>query len=218
MPKYGCFLIFLQIYLATVLVSFFNPHPARSPSATPCPQYGDTKSTHVSILTRPVGRVQRCGVVASPCPSTGFNPHPARRPSATARRFGHPGGLQTVSILTRPVSRVQRRNMSRDRQSVPLVSILTRPVSRVQRRNMSRDRQSVPLVSILTRPVSRVQRRNPCPARSVCFNPHPAREPSATARSDSLCFNPHPAREPGATSIHSISRLACRLFQSSPGP
>ena len=39
----------------------FNPHPARGPSATKVSVGNDVAAEHVSILTRPVGRVQQWG-------------------------------------------------------------------------------------------------------------------------------------------------------------
>ena len=60
----------------------FNPHPAREPGATR-PMLLIAVATSVSILTRPVSRVQPCAQYDG--------------------RFGD----VVVSILTRPVSRVQ---------------------------------------------------------------------------------------------------------------
>ena len=58
----------------------------------------------------------------------------------------------------------------------------------------------------------------------MCFNPHPARRPGATAPPQGRhprfdCFNPHPARRPGATrSTTPSSKSGFEKFQSSPGP
>ena len=97
--------------------SCFNPHPARGPSATQghAQQAGRQQ---VSILTRPVGRVQRkagdyasqqLGFQSSPGPWAecnvaaiagavvvgGFNPHPARGPSATPGAATPPRSMRT---------------------------------------------------------------------------------------------------------------------------
>ena len=135
----------------------------------------------VSILTRPVGRVQQ---------SSSSNHHPTYRVSILTRPVGRVqlvqrrpsrGGLVSVSILTRPVGRVQPFVRSLEICESD-VSILTRPVGRVQPIIERVFIHMVHLVSILTRPVGRVQRPRPglsTPPR-YRFNPHPARRPSAT--------------------------------------
>ena len=161
----------------------FNPHPAREPGATvearPVPDIGLQVSiltrpvsrvqhrrgrghlrdaVSVSILTRPVSRVQRCGVAASRHPSTGFNPHPAREPGATTVNSTRETNGIAVSILTRPVSRVQRTTLVHTSSLDP------------------------------------------------CFNPHPAREPGATP-SYARCtkaingFQSSPGSRAGATNV-----------------
>ena len=86
----------------------FNPHPAREPGATHTVTSLGDFNIRVSILTRPVSRVQQWdGYVADQ-------------------------GGRRVSILTRPVSRVQRFVDRGNGFWHFDVSILTRPVSRVQ--------------------------------------------------------------------------------------
>ena len=86
----------------------------------------------VSILTRPVGRVQRPRSRRRRRLRRCFNPHPARGPSATRRGQYGLADLQPVSILTRPVGRVQRSFAWSFATVLHVVSILTRPVGRVQ--------------------------------------------------------------------------------------
>ncbi len=184
----------------------FNPHPARRPSATQLRRQLPVLLAHVSILTRPEGRVLRISrrvrvpgstgpavFQSSPGPKaecygslatsgagcTGFNPHPARRPSAT----GEGDDLAprpAVSILTRPEGRVLRPVAVRRYR--PPDSFNPHPARR-------------PSATAAT-PTS--------PSATPGFNPHPARRPSATRprsrrRSAGGCFNPHPARRPSAT-------------------
>ena len=156
----------------------FNPHPSRRTGATliPAPV---AQRKHVSILTRPEGRVQRNNPKRLPIPQVGFNPHPSRRTGATSagpqmgqhvvvcfnphpsRRTGAtvawPRSRRccSVSILTRPEGRVQPgHRLPRGRRAG--VSILTRPEGRVQ---LPPPVWSVAWVkvSILTRPEGRVQ-------------------------------------------------------------
>jgi len=61
----------------------FNPHPSRRTGATvQLVQF--VRLQHVSILTRPEGRVQRERAIACEMPSS-FNPHPSRRTGATVQ-------------------------------------------------------------------------------------------------------------------------------------
>ena len=133
----------------------FNPHPAREPSATPN-HAAPHLELHVSILTRPVSRVQRRPLVTWRC-------------------------SVPVSILTRPVSRVQRHPTGRT--SGPYHARFNPHPAREPGATLGlRSWRCRHPVSILTRPVSRVQRG--CAGRMTpaisSFNPHPAREPSAT--------------------------------------
>ena len=135
----------------------FNPHPARRPGATtptgatynqsvavsipPGQKAGCNTArasdgpgplVHVSILTRPSGRVQQ----------------------RNSRRRQH--AVLVVSILTRPEGRVQHRHQPRYRGPPVDVSILTRPEGRVQRAGPLLQTCQM-AVSILTRPSGRVQ-------------------------------------------------------------
>ena len=185
----------------------------------------------VSILTRPVGRVQlalhymasktlvlfqsspgpwaECNWRCTTWPARRwccFNPHPARGPSATYPVCPRNIARTVVSILTRPVGRVQHSLISQTSQVIHLVSILTRPVGRVQHWCTQRGHQRHQHVSILTRPVGRVQL--PCCRLSLVgslfqSSPGPWAEcncPGLSRRSAPRCFNPHPARGPSATS------------------
>ena len=111
----------------------FIPHPAFWLGATGPPATWVRGRLHVSILTRPSGRVQ-------PQPGVGG------------------GGVHPVSILTRPEGRVQHLAAGVTGNSVGAVSILTRPEGRVQHLAAGVTGNSVGAVSILTRPEGRVQR------------------------------------------------------------
>ena len=76
----------------------FNPHPTRRSGATR-PRQVAKEQTHVSILTRPEGRVLRAGpglwqaqtwFQSSPDPKVGCYPPPFRRPRSTDRFNPHP--------------------------------------------------------------------------------------------------------------------------------
>ena len=85
----------------------FNPHPPVGAGAARDARAAGCVGQHVSILTRPWGRVQR-------------------------ERVGRVFGVVAVSILTRPWGRVQHQ-IARN-ENIPFsVSILTRPWGRVQR-------------------------------------------------------------------------------------
>ena len=154
----------------------------------------------VSILTRPVGRVQLTISPSASTAPTSFNPHPARGPSATSWAGTLMDGCSVaVSILTRPVGRVQLRKIIAEMVSYNEFQSSPGPWAECNRT------------------------AGPRPRRSCCFNPHPARGPSATISSafpgtpSPAGFNPHPARGPSATMP--IAGLPRRLwFQSSPGP
>ena len=78
----------------------FNPHPAREPSATSAGR-GAGDAAAVSILTRPVSRVQRTARSMGSSSSTGFNPHPAREPSATPIPVFSTCSPRTSSIMAK---------------------------------------------------------------------------------------------------------------------
>ena len=145
-------------------------------------EIGNLLYIHVSILTRPEGRVQRRSGAnltassrfqSSPVPKDGcncamvhlfnlaprFQSSPVPKDGCNAKPNGQPLPSKLVSILTRPEGRVQ---LAGRQVSVALsgVSILTRPEGRVQRQFLSSDNEWQ-LVSILTRPEGRVQLANP---------------------------------------------------------
>ena len=153
----------------------------------------------VSILTRPVGRVQRVATVTVIERQIGFNPHPARGPSATRDALERLHAPPPVSILTRPVGRVQRWTRWTARCWPAFVSILTRPVGRVQRK------------ACATCIYRKEFQSSPGPW-AECNLPH------TPMISLPFCFNPHPARGPSATARCSAASTSSSLFQSSPGP
>ena len=180
----------------------FQSSPARGPGATKTPGPAATPKQIVSILTRPVGRVQR----------------------------RHPSGLVVVvavSILTRPVGRVQRE-AGQARTVAHPVSILTRPVGRVQppRRNPGPAVQRPCFNPHPARgPGATIMRRRRSGSTKSGFqsSPGPWAGCNAIARyrysQPSASFNPHPARGPGATASVSPSEPPkISSFQSSPGP
>ena len=63
----------------------------------------------VSILTRPLRRVQPRRRGPDPGGGRCFNPHPPVEAGATVRFRGIMNRLNRVSILTRPLRRVQHR-------------------------------------------------------------------------------------------------------------
>src|SRR5581483_3756571 len=131
------------------------------------------------------------------------------------------GDVGRVAIPTLPDRRVRPCD-SPLRPARMAVSIPTRPESRV--------RHGSPLLGVR----HRVFQSPPGP-RAGCdalvqpfsvvtpmrFNPHPAREPGATARQHPAAvlhtgFNPHPAREPGATNITVSVRGTINSFNPHP--
>ena len=110
----------------------------------------------VSILTRPVSRVQLVIVRASHCGPFCFNPHPAREPGATTTPLSTSRSM-IVSILTRPVSRVQHRGCWTK----------TKTASGFNPHPAREPGATPPWSTWLG-------------TSGKCFNPHPAREPGAT--------------------------------------
>ena len=112
---------------------------------------------HVSILTRPEGRVLRVPTPSGASSARCFNPHPARRPGATCQRVGRNAG--PAGFNPHPARRPGA----------------TGKLAVVTKRNYGG-------VSILTRPEGRVLRSRAYSARlhPDSFNPHPARRPGAT--------------------------------------
>ena len=179
----------------------FNPHPALRPGASS--DHGERPSLfHVSILTRPCGRVLQSAVVHGGW-RRGFNPHPALRPGASWDRSAAPACF--AGFNPHPALRPGASATSRSLRPARQVSILTRPCGRV-----------------LPSPA-----HQPQPPASR-FNPHPALRPGAsifalqmeqivdvfqsspglaagcfimatTPTSANSCFNPHPALRPGAS-------------------
>jgi len=155
-PKAECY---ATVTAAPLLATTFQSSPGPKAECYRCRHGHDLDGGAVSILTRPEGRVL---------------PYP--------RPFCYGEALR-VSILTRPEGRVLLVRCDHQERLLRRVSILTRPEGRVLR-DRERRRHVVDIgVSILTRPEGRVL---PLPSRSrpgwwCCFNPHPARRPSATA-------------------------------------
>ena len=154
----------------------------------------------------PGPKAERCMTSAAACePRTGFNPRPARRPSAAAHSVGTDGAAPHVSILARPEGRTLQRRGPVGRSATRRVSILARPEGRalhtcarvrphvsntvsILARPEGRALHSpgavsghLQIVSILARPEGRAlpTRRGWPPPTSSCFNPRPARRPSA---------------------------------------
>ena len=228
-------------------LSSFNPRPARRPSATPREQQRFHPLV-VSILARPGGRALRPAAAAARAGASSFNPRPARRPSAT-----WPGGWSDWppyrGFNPRPARRPSatvaggpERAVDRGFQSSPGPE-----AEHTQAAGMLADDI---VVSILARPGGRGATRTlrAWPASSCCFNPRPARRPSATAGAPRLWavvtvfqsspgpeaeryalagrsqaevaagFNPRPARRPSATAYLLRGWAWEMWFQSSPGP
>ena len=186
----------------------FQSSPGLSTGCNPIGRLRQAITCPVSILTRPFDRVQQSAEEAR---SETINVSILTRPFDRVQpvHVTVPPALEEVSILTRPFDRVQPRvkNFSRSAQScfnphpafrpgatqwdedlasILEVSILTRPFDRVQRKPSAPNR-GANYVSILTRPFDRVQLaaalRRGAP---LCFNPHPAFRPGATANARSL--------------------------------
>ncbi len=90
----------------TAWMTGFNPHPAPGPDATgPVEVHGGDGGV-VSILIRPLGRMQQ-ERPAGAAVHSGFNPHPAPGPDATIiDRYSVQ--FFRVSILIRPLGRMQQ--------------------------------------------------------------------------------------------------------------
>ncbi len=85
----------------------------------------------VSILSRPLERLQRRCRATPRKPASGFNSQPPSRAAATPRAAGVTGCSSNVSILSRPLERLQRVN-ERGLHLDNAVSILSRPLERLQ--------------------------------------------------------------------------------------
>ena len=177
----------------------FNPHPARGPGAT-SPDAQHARSQDVSILTRPVGRVQRTSAGLVNRRDRSFNPHPARGPGATSHRQAPPcnrlwcfnphpargpgatSGTVSISVSCTngfqsspgPWAGCNARVRSPGRPRCRCFN--PHPARGPGATSLPGPSTQAPGVSILTRPVGRVQQDLPgvCHRRHPRFNPHPA--------------------------------------------
>ena len=182
----------------------FNPHPSRRTGATKRARVV-RPYRHVSILTRPEGRVQRfTGVMklildpfqSSPVPKDGCNATTLAMPRSNDGFQSSPvpkdgcnqcgAAVQLhrprVSILTRPEGRVQR-------QSVTLNVSLVDDV--FQSSPVPKDGCNHPSYVAAARPHWRFQ-SSPVP-KDGC------NQSSCGCETVCACFNPHPSRRTGAT-------------------
>ncbi len=205
----------------------FNPHPTRRPGATGH-ERGQQVLAHVSILTRPEGRVlPRCCIACGsrPClvsiltrpegrvlrssttPITSprlFQSSPDPKAGCYRMEGAYNECNSSVSILTRPEGRVLhlRQDVAEDLRHV---SILTRPEGRVLP-GKGKGGHSMGVVSILTRPEGRVlpfKLANIPHSSQFQSSPDPKAgcyQAKYSVYCLRLCFNPHPTRRPGATS------------------
>ena len=149
---------------------------------------------HVSILTRPEGRVQPGGVGCGPhycC----FNPHPAFWPGATLLPFWDASDGQN-EFQSSPGQKAGCNVI--DARLASLCHYLFQS-SPGQKAGCNLDFGLSHKIIV------------------PCFNPHPARRPGATVPGGRMCrwlagFNPHPARRPGATLI--CARVVPRFVPS----
>ena len=172
----------------------------------------DVAAGRVSILTRPVGRVQRRTSDRSFRRSHCFNPHPARGPSATtpARTSSpyrpcpfqsSPGPWAECNLHQQP----RFRTLDTPFQSSP------GPWAECNNKKAAAAAWGPLVFQSSPGPWAECNRvlSNPSTAGWCGFNPHPARGPSATSlpptsRRRLPCFNPHPARGPSATFHHRL--------------
>ena len=137
----------------------FNPRPARRPSAAQSPG-GDTP-IQIEFQSSPGPKAERClaRVLRRHDGRRCFNPRPARRPSAACCPFPPDSVGNEVSILARPEGRALPERGVAHLVGDRLVSILARPEGR-----------ALPLLVMVP------------PRCWSCFNPRPARRPSAASR------------------------------------
>ena len=135
----------------------FNPHPSRRTGAT-TRRLSAPLRHHVSILTRPEGRVQRYALIIRMVGNLQFQSSPVPKDGCNLIIPSSAPTCLRVSILTRPEGRVQHGCVLHHGRG-NWVSILTRPEGRVQPlRHTTSNHPHV--VSILTRPEGRVQRKH----------------------------------------------------------
>ena len=223
----------------------FNPHPTRRPDAA-AQQVGHRfLPLHVSILTRPEGRMRRVPrslprsmrpFQSSPDPKAGCGSGWTWLPTS-----------RHVSILTRPEGRMRRWRNIHFEHSCPRFN--PHPTRRpdaargllAQQRASAMKFQSSPdpkagcgplppgrppdrQVSILTRPEGRMRRCRSSPSSPFAgFNPHPTRRPDAALSAGPSLrilsgFNPHPTRRPDAARGRRRRWWTWARFQSSPDP
>ena len=86
----------------------FNPHPTRRPDATPGLRRQDHAQGHVSILTRPEGRMRHPRRAPYPSPWPTFQSSPDPKAGCDIEVEDAVGLLDgMVSILTRPEGRMR---------------------------------------------------------------------------------------------------------------
>ena len=199
-PARGPSATLAHLHLPALASDSFNPHPARGPSATRQEPVVCIVAREVSILTRPVGRVQRRRIglgdwrpefQSSPGPWAECNPVDAARPSAQDWEFqSSPGPWAECNTMRShwkaPLRKRFNPHPARGPSATSSVGMMNVPVR---------------LVSILTRPVGRVQHRiPPCSNLSLLFQSSPG--PWAECNS----------------SVTEPPCMAFKVFQSSPGP
>ena len=210
----------------------FNPHPARGPSATVEPEEPCSDSVEVSILTRPVGRVQPPRRLPTPTLASWFQSSPGPWAECNSACISWPERQGGVSILTRPVGRVQQAEVE-ERHEWRRVSILTRPVGRVQHRQADLKEIRVSILrprgpsAILTRPkVSpTVFQSSPGPWAECNVDNHPAVAPAPVFQSSPGPWAECNPMSPGLSIVargprqhNPDSTGGGAKFQSSPGP
>ena len=179
----------------------FNPHPARGPSATwrtPLPRLSISR---VSILTRPVGRVQPELARQRYVLQSGFNPHPARGPSAT-NGFSWLA-RQNCMFQSSPGPWAECNPSSPHAVGLDFGVFQSSPGPWAE-------------CNVMRSPTaSSMGWFQSSPGPWAECNAAISKEASAAA----TCFNPHPARGPSATPSHVITSISLTdAFQSSPGP
>ena len=133
----------------------FNPHPARRPDATVQDLTVKPLHDHVSILTRPEGRMQPAHLIWR-LMFWMFQSSPGQKAGCNHRDEVQVPEGQGGSILTRPEGRMQPAVHTYFHRHM-VVSILTWPEGRMQRPAWLAERALLYSVSILTRPEGRMQ-------------------------------------------------------------
>ncbi len=177
----------------------FNPRPARRPSATSDPRRLHVLHDAVSILARPEGRAQHPTARYFPLDTREFQSSPG--PKAERNSISNGASGPDSAFQSSPGPKAERNLVGLQEYAQMNSKFQSSPGPKAERNSRPAPGAGTP-VAFQSSPGPKAE-RNPAGGgarkhRNACFNPRPARRPSATvptsmARGLRPGFNPRPA-------------------------